>query len=97
VSYRLRLRVMVPKYEPRPEAASAPRPADQARKGERFVYFDGADAVAVSLYERDRLDVGAMLTGPAIVEQFDATTVIPPGWGVVVDPYRNLVLSRQGA
>jgi N-methylhydantoinase A len=97
VSYRLRLRVMVPKYEPRPEAASAPRPADQARKGERFVYFDGADAVAASLYERDRLDVGAMLTGPAIVEQFDATTVIPPGWGVMVDPYRNLVLSRQGA
>ena len=30
------------------------------------------------LYERDRLDIGATIAGPAMVEQFDATTVIPP-------------------
>jgi len=29
------------------------------------------------LYERDRLDIGATINGPAIVEQFDATAVIP--------------------
>jgi N-methylhydantoinase A len=97
VSYRLRLRVMVPKYEPRLEAASAPRRAAPARKGERVVYFDGATAVTAALYERDRLDVGMMLDGPAIVEQFDATTVIPPDWRLAVDSYRNLVLSRHGA
>ena len=33
-----------------------------------------------TLYERDRLDIGSTIAGPAIVEQFDATTVIPPGW-----------------
>ena len=33
-----------------------------------------------TLYERDRLAIGAAIRGPAIVEQFDATTVIPPGW-----------------
>jgi N-methylhydantoinase A len=49
------------------------------------------------LYERDALDVGAAVEGPAIVEQFDATTVIPPGWTAQVDPRRNLILARRGA
>jgi N-methylhydantoinase A len=33
--------------------------------------------------------------GPAIVEQFDATTVIPPDWSARVDSYRNLILERE--
>ncbi len=37
---------------------SAPRPAADARKGERAVCFDGARATAATLYERDRLDPG---------------------------------------
>jgi N-methylhydantoinase A len=35
-----------------------------------------------------------MIAGPAVVEQFDATTVIPPGWTGRVDGYRNLILER---
>jgi N-methylhydantoinase A len=94
VSYRLRLRVAVPKFELREEGASPPRPVGKARKGEREVWFDGARAVVTALYERDRLDPGAVLTGPAIVEQFDATTAVPPGWRASVDGFRNLVLSQ---
>jgi N-methylhydantoinase A/oxoprolinase/acetone carboxylase beta subunit len=47
-----------------------------------------------TLYERDRLDVGASVAGPAVVEQFDATAVIPPGWSGQVDGYGNLILAR---
>ncbi len=94
VSYRLRLRIEVPKFEPREEASSSPGPARNARKGERDVWFDGAHAVVSALYERDKLDPGAVLTGPAIVEQFDATTAIPPGWRATVDGFRNLVMSK---
>jgi N-methylhydantoinase A len=94
VSYRLRLRVVVPKFALREEGPSPPRPIGKARKGEREVWFDGARAVVTALYERDRLDPGAVLTGPAIVEQFDATTAVPPGWRASVDGFRNLVLSR---
>jgi N-methylhydantoinase A len=97
VSYRLRLRVAVPKFEQREELSSSPRPAAHARKGERIVCFDGARATLSTLYERDGLDPGAMLTGPAIVEQFDATTAIPPGWHATVDAYRNLILSKREA
>jgi N-methylhydantoinase A len=97
VSYRLRLRVGVPKFEQREERTSSPRRADDARKGERSVCFDGARATLSTLYERDRLDPGAVLAGPAIVEQFDATTAIPPGWLATVDGFRNLVLSKREA
>ncbi len=95
VSYRLRLRVEVPKFQPREEPSSSPGAAGKARKGEREVWFDGAHAVPSALYERDKLDPGAVLTGPAIVEQFDATTAIPPGWRATVDGFRNLVLSKR--
>ena len=93
VSYRLRVRVDVPKYQPRQEATPSRRsramPPSRAR---RKVHFGGKAAVDATLYERDKLGVGAMVTGPAIVEQFDATTVIPPGWTGRVDGYRNLIL-----
>jgi N-methylhydantoinase A len=93
VSYRLRVRVAVPKYEPREAAVPACRPAAGAVKGKRAVSFNGPLIDAV-LYERDRLDIGATIAGPALVEQFDATTVIPPGWNAHVDGYGNLVLAR---
>jgi len=96
VSYRLRLRVAVPKFEPREEPSSSGSPAPHARKGERAVCFDGARPTPSTLYERDRLDPGAVLAGPAIVEQFDATTAIPPGWHAMVDGFRNLILSKRG-
>jgi N-methylhydantoinase A len=94
VSYRLRVRVAVPKYKPRAHAAPpAPRPAADAVKGRRRASFNGTITKA-ALYERDRLDIGASIAGPAIVEQFDATTVIPSGWRGQVDGYRNLILTR---
>src|SRR5215472_8998170 len=93
VSYRLRVRVAVPKYEPREEAAP-PSPRDAAAvKGKRSISLNGA-AIEATLYERDRLDIGATVAGPAIVEQFDATTLIPPSWSGRVDGYGNLVVTR---
>ena len=95
VSYRVRVRVPVPKYVPRPLPVPARvRPARDAIKGTRTVHFDAATTVEAAIYERDRLDVGGEIEGPAIVEQFDATTVIPPGWCGQVDQFANLVLSR---
>jgi N-methylhydantoinase A len=93
VSYRLRVRVKVPKYKSSEEAPPFnPPPLAAARKGTRSVYFDGATATLTELYERDRLFIGAAVRGPAIIEQFDATTVVPPGWTARVDGARNLIL-----
>ena len=95
VSYRLRVRVSVPKHTPRAlKARPAAPPAAAALKGVRQVLFDAAEAIETKIYDRERLEVGASLPGPAIVEQFDATTVVPPAWRAFVDRYGNLVLLR---
>jgi N-methylhydantoinase A len=93
VSYRLRLRVRVPKYEPR-AGMPAQSSNGEAVKGKRMISLYGTMAQA-TLYERDRLAIGAGVDGPAIIEQFDATTVIPPGWRGRVDGFRNLILERD--
>jgi len=95
VSYRLRLRIAVPKYQPlRAQPAGSPRPLAAARKGRRRLYWSDAEGCEAAVYERDGIEVGVAIPGPAIVEQFDATTVIPQGWTAVVDGYRNLVMER---
>ena len=53
--------------------------------------------VEAIVYERDGLDIGVRIEGPCIVEQFDATTIVPPGWSAQVDDHRNLILERAGA
>jgi N-methylhydantoinase A len=95
VSYRLRLRVAVPKYEPQSEPTPAhPRAPETAQKGIRDIYFDGKTAVRSLVYERDGLDIGVAVSGPCVVEQFDATTIVPPTWTARVDHFRNLILER---
>jgi N-methylhydantoinase A len=92
VSYRLRVRVAVPKYEPRASLHRSQRDRDPI-KGSREISIAGT-AIQATLYERDRLGVGATVAAPAVVEQFDATTLVPPGWVGRVDAYRNLVLTK---
>ena len=80
---------------PRPRVTPAARATGtlaEARIGERRAYFDGFEATAI--YERARLPLGARLAGPAIVEQSDTTTVIPPGVTALVDEAGNLRLRR---
>jgi len=80
---------------PRPAVTPAARATGtlaDARLGERRAFFGGF--VATAIYERTRLPLGARLAGPAIVEQSDTTTVIPPGVTALVDDAGNLRLRR---
>jgi N-methylhydantoinase A len=75
----------------RPELAQiAPTEGGARPSGKRLVRYDGA-AYPVAVYDRGSLGAGATLEGPAIIEQYDTTTFITPGWTVVVDSYGNLV------
>ena len=56
-----------------------------AQIDERRAYFTPAGFVATAIYERDRLPLGARVKGPAIIEQADTTTVIPPSYAALVD------------
>jgi len=50
----------------------------QALVERRRVWFPETGFVAVPVYDRDRLPAGCRLTGPAVIEQMDTTTVVPP-------------------
>jgi N-methylhydantoinase A len=64
-----------------------PRSSSMAR-----VWF-GRRAERVPVYERTALPVGARLTAPAIVVEYGSTTLLPPGWQLEVDGWRNLILT----
>lgn len=64
-----------------------------ARKPNRPVWFKDAGFVDTAIYQRDRLPPGASFDGPAIVEQPDTTTVMPPRTHCRVDDYGNLIIS----
>ena len=65
-----------------------------ALTGEADAYFGVAGGlVRARYYDRARLFPGAVMEGPAIVEQFDSTTVVPPGARLEVEPYGNFIVS----
>ena len=59
----------------------------------RPVWLAEARAIVdTPIYARDSLRPGNRFAGPAIVEQMDATTLVPAGWIARVDAYLNLIL-----
>ncbi|KAB2330151.1 hydantoinase/oxoprolinase family protein [Cytobacillus depressus] len=65
---------------------------DDALKEVRDVYFDNK-FVHTKVFDREKIPVFSEIQGPAIVDQLDATTVIPPDFTAFVDEYRNLILT----
>jgi N-methylhydantoinase A len=63
--------------------------------GERGMFADGRWQTAQVL-DRVKLPIGARVSGPAIVQQVDATTVIEPGAAATVDPIGNLRIAVGG-
>ncbi len=57
------------------------------------LHFAGADTDA-PLYRRAQLPPAATLTGPAIISETGATTLLEPGWRAEVTPRHDLVLTR---
>ena len=95
VTYRIAAIGLVPKAEFRPEADAGPD-ASAALRGERNVWFPETNGfVTCPVYDREKLKAGNLITGPAIVEQMDATTVLLPGMTGRVEPYLNLILEMN--
>jgi N-methylhydantoinase A len=88
--FRLNLKAVgvVPKAEfaVHQPTGAVPQPVDRRR-----VWFDG-NGLDTPVYRRDDLCCGFSFQGPAIIEQVDATTVVPPGAGAEVDKYLNIII-----
>jgi N-methylhydantoinase A len=96
VSYRLRAQIPVPQYQPPPaDEPGCAEPSGLARASQRGVSFGHERAPeSTCVWRREHLRYGNVLAGPAIVEQVDATTVIPPNWAARLDAFGNLVLEQ---
>ena len=67
--------------------------AESARKGRRRAWVPGRGAFAdVPVYDRYALASGATVEGPAIVEEREATTIVPDACALTVDEGLNLRL-----
>jgi N-methylhydantoinase A len=91
VSYRVRgiglvPPVGMPKFKPTGTTLA------DAQREMRRVRFDGKE-IDCPVYQRERLDVGLTVAGPAILDQFDCTTVICPGQTARVDEWKNLIVT----
>jgi N-methylhydantoinase A len=93
VSYRVRGMGQVPAVEMPRFARAGTTPAD-ARRDTRQVHFDGRP-IECPVYQRERLDVGLAVPGPAVLDQFDCTTVIYPGQVARVDEWKNLIVTPE--
>jgi N-methylhydantoinase A len=97
VTFRLQAEIEVPRY------AIAPAPAgdgnaERARKGARNLLDIARGAfVTAALYDREKLRAGDTLTGPAIIDQLDATTVVLAGQTLHVDTSGTLVIETGAA
>jgi N-methylhydantoinase A len=91
------LRVVALGQIPKPHLSEIERATTlaQAHKGRRSVWFRGSGFVESTIYERDKLPVGIAFEGPAIVEQPDTTTVMPPGTLCTPDKYGNLIIKIE--
>jgi len=92
VTFRVEATGLVRKaaFQPRPLGSADP---SAALIGRRHVWLSqAAGFVSCPVYDRERLDAGNRIAGPAIVEQMDSTTVVPPGMTARIEPYLNLIL-----
>jgi N-methylhydantoinase A len=100
VNLRVTVSVPLPKSQAHEIAPQTGR-IEQTRVGERQVYFGRAFGSAglgwlpTPRYDRAALGVGAVVAGPAILEQLDATTVLGPGQQATVDRFGNLIVTHQ--
>jgi N-methylhydantoinase A len=69
------------------QQSSRPRPLQHRR-----VWFSRARPMKTPIYDRAELRSGQTIAGPAIVEQFDSTTVLYPGDRLKVDDVGNLLV-----
>lgn len=71
-----------------PENGASP---EACQTGERKIYANG-QWLRAGVFDRLRLNIGAVIEGPALLEQSDATIYVDPGLQARVDDYGNLII-----
>jgi N-methylhydantoinase A len=91
VTLRLRVRMRAPRLNMRPTTAAG-KSSGRVAVAERAQVSFAGKALVTPVYERSDLSPGQFLKGPAVVTEYSATTVVPPGKRFCVDRVANLVI-----
>ncbi|HET8681246.1 MAG TPA: hydantoinase/oxoprolinase family protein, partial [Micromonosporaceae bacterium] len=79
----------------RPELGELPPgPGAASPAGIRQVSFGGGEAHPTPTYQRPALGRGAVVAGPAVIEEYGSTLPLHPGFAAEVDRFGNLVVTR---
>jgi 5-oxoprolinase (ATP-hydrolysing) len=90
LSWRVRIAGPAPKVEMQPRNAAAP--STIALKGRRRAFFE-SKFVDAAVFDRYALRPGDRVDGPAVIEEVESTTVVPPGDYATIDDQLNLRLT----
>jgi len=88
------LRLIARVSEDRPAQKAAPSRAAKELQLPRQVYFGPAHG-RIETPVIDRPALTEPVAGPVIIEEYDSTCIVPPGWSASMDPSGNIVLSRE--
>ncbi len=95
VNLRLRMIAAGESYVPK-RMHAVPGDGSAARYAEREVFFVNG-FVRSHFYQRAKLAPGDVLSGPAMITEYTAATVLPPGASLRVDEFGNLVINIEEA
>ena len=91
VTFRVIAEISVPRLE-LPEISDGGNAA-QAQIATRPLFdLNSASFLDAAIYDRTKLCAGDKFDGPAVVQQFDSTTVVLAGMSCTVDPWGNLII-----
>ncbi len=92
------LRVRAVGVQNRPQINASEKGGEAATPfGTRKVYWKGAGWIESPLYERTEVITSQLIPGPAIIQEYGSTVVVPGGWTCTTDRYRNLILTTKEA
>jgi 5-oxoprolinase (ATP-hydrolysing)/N-methylhydantoinase A len=80
----------------KPIAQGVATPPEKAMTGRYRTVFGidgGTKAIDTPRYARALLESGNRIEGPAVIDQMDATTLIPPSFAGQIDRFGNLVIA----
>ncbi|MEZ4517685.1 MAG: hydantoinase/oxoprolinase family protein [Chloroflexota bacterium] len=87
----IRLSASVPISPPK-LVASIPLPQEEISQTTKSVWINGRQ-IDAAFIERTDLSPGSQFAGPAVITQYDTTTLVPEGWSGQIDALGNLLLT----
>jgi len=88
------IRVRARGLTPAPDFPRSPVRSHAARAQERRAVIWQRRTTTAAVYERGRLAAGAAFDGPALISEYSASTILPPGWRGRIDAVGNMILKN---